>query len=239
VPAAERERVASVAVAQPPSAPGRRVAAWILGLGWLAAYNWWILVPFKPGLMRSPDEFFSNLEVTGQPYAAAMQHADVAAGLLLLGAFLLAGRAGLAGGRREWLGMVTFAVGGAVGGLFPQVCADGISATCMSMEWHFQLSPSQYVHDGSGVVEFAGITLALLLAVRRTRRRRTAAAWTYRGLVVAAAVGYPLLAAAYLLNKFGGIIEAVFFVGFSIMIVTQLAERLSQQQPPAEPAASG
>ena len=38
-------------------------------IGGLLAYNWWVLVPFKPGLLRSPDEFFSNLEVTGQPYA--------------------------------------------------------------------------------------------------------------------------------------------------------------------------
>ncbi len=226
--AAERERVTAVAAPRRPGASQlRRAGAWTLAVGWLAAYNWWILVPLKPGLMRSSDEFFSNLEVTGQPYAAAMQHADVAAGILLLGALVLAGMTSLPGGRREWIGLVTFAVGGAVGGLFPQVCADGLSASCMSLEWHFQLSPSQYVHDSSGVVEFAGITIALLLALRRTRGDRTAAAWTYRGLTALAVVAYPLLGVAYLLNRLGGVVEAVFFVGFSVMVLVQLTERLA------------
>ena len=41
--------------------------------------------------MTSPDELFSNLEVSGQPYATAMQHADLVAGILLAAAFLAAG----------------------------------------------------------------------------------------------------------------------------------------------------
>jgi len=42
---------------------------------------------------------------------------------------------------------------------------------------------------------------------------------------VAALVAYPLLGAAYLFNRFGGIMEAVFFTGFAVMVITQLAER--------------
>src|ERR1700761_9174228 len=71
-----------------PNASTRRAAAWAAGLTGLILYNWWALVPLKPGLMRSPDEFFSNLEVAGQPYASLMAHADVASGLLVLAAFL-------------------------------------------------------------------------------------------------------------------------------------------------------
>ncbi len=209
----------------------RRRAAWLLAVAGLAAYNWWVLVPFKPGLMRSPDEFFSNLEVTGLPYAALMQHADVAAGLLLLGAFLLAGGSSLAGARREWLCLVAFAMAGAIGGLFPQVCQDGVSATCMNLEWHFHLPLSQYVHDGSGIVEFAAITLALLLALRRTNGERTVAAWTYQALAGAAFVAYPILGFAYVLNWLGGVVEAVFFAGFTVMVITQLTERLRAPAP--------
>jgi Protein of unknown function (DUF998) len=197
-------------------------------------YNWWVLVPLKPSLMRSPDEFFSNLEVAGRPYANLMSHADVASGLLVLAAFLLAGPNSIVRGRREWLGMIVFALAGLIGGLFSQVCADGISAACMNEEWHFRLPLSQYVHDSAGVFEFAAITLALLLALRRTHSetretRDGRSGWPariYRLLALAAAIAYPLLGLAYLFDKFGAVIEGVFFIGFTIMVLTQLTERL-------------
>jgi hypothetical protein len=198
--------------------------SWTLGIAGLAAYNWWLLVPLKPGLMTSPDELFSNLEVTGQPYAALMQHADVAAGVLLLAAFLAARRRRSAADRREWLAMLAFAAAGALGGLFPEVCADGISAACRRMEWRFQLPASQYVHVVAGILEFATITIALAYAVTRTRRQRTRTARSYRRLAVGALIAYPLLGAAYLVNRMGGVMEGVFFVGFTIMVVTVLAD---------------
>ena len=206
----------------------RRAAAWTCGIAGMIFYNWWVLVPFKPSLMRSPDEFFSNLEVAGQPYANLMSHADVASGLLVLAAFLLAGPNSIGRGRREWLGLVVFALAGLIGGLFSQVCADGISAACMRAEWHFQLPLSQYVHDSAGVFEFAGITLALLLALRRTHAggERTRPGRIYLILALAAAGAYPLLGLTYLVDRLGGVVEGVFFVGFTIMVITQLTERL-------------
>jgi hypothetical protein len=197
----------------------------VLGIAGLAAYNWWVVVPLKPGLMTSPDELFSNLEVTGQPYAAAMQHADLAAGVLLFAAFLAARRGSSTAERREWLAMLAFTVAGALGGLFPEVCADGISAVCRRMEWRFQLPASQYVHVVAGIFEFATITIALAYAVTRTRRQHTRTARFYRGLAVGAAIAYPLLGAAYLFNRMGGVMEGVFFAGFTIMVVTELADR--------------
>ena len=201
----------------------RRSLAWLCGIAGLLGYNWWVLVPFSRGLMRSPNELFSNLEVAGQPYAIVMQRADVTAGVLLLLAFLLAGSVPSA--RREWLGMVVFAMAGAIGGLFPQVCADGVSHACMSAERHFQLAASQYVHDGSGVIEFAGITLALWLAFRRAQGDRTIPARGYRILGWAALIGYPVLGVSYLFDIYGGVIEAVFFIGFTAMVLLKLAER--------------
>lgn len=209
----------------------RRSLAWLCGIAGLLAYNWWALVPFKHGLMRSPNELFSNLEVTGQPYAIVMQRADVTAGVLLLLAFVLAGSRTMSGSRREWLGMVVFAMAGAIGGLFPQVCADSVNDACMRAEWHFQLAASQYMHDGAGVIEFAGITLALWFAIRRTRGQSTAAAIGYRLLGWAALVGYPVLGVSYLFNIYGGVIEGVFFAGFTAMLLLQLAERLTYRKP--------
>jgi Protein of unknown function (DUF998) len=209
-----RDRFGGIAV--------RTVAAWILGVAGVAAYNWWILVPLKPGLMTSPDELFSNLEVTGQPYATLMQHADLAAGCLLLAAFAVTGPAR---SRREWVAMLAFAAASALGGLYPEVCADGISATCRRLEWRFELPASQYVHIVAGVAEFAAITIALLCALRRTKHRRTRPARVYRALGRAALIGYPLLGAAYLSDRLGGIMEAVFFTGFTVMVITELAER--------------
>jgi hypothetical protein len=204
---------------------GRAALAWMLGIAGLVTYNWWILVPLKPGLMTSPDELFSNLEISGQPYAAAMQHADVISGLLLLGAFLVAGTRSVAASGRDWQGMLGFAVAGAAGGLFPEVCADGINALCRQQERSFELPVSQYVHMAAGIVEFAAITVGLIIAMRRTRGSQALTARIYRRLAWGMLVGYPLLGIAYLMNRLGGLMEAVFFAGFTAVIVTQLVER--------------
>ncbi len=215
----------------------RRVLAWTLALAGLLAYNWWLLVPLKPGLMTSPNELFSNLEVSGQPYAAAMQHADLLSGVLLFGAFLAAGRRSIPTGRRDWLAMLAFAVGGAAGGLFPEVCADGISALCREQESHFQLPVGQYVHIVAGIAEFGAITIALILAIRRTRQSNAGFGRVYRRLGIGALIGYPLLGLAYLANRMGGVMEAVFFVGFTVMVATQIAERTSHRCRPRPRAA--
>jgi len=203
----------------------RRALAWSLCVAGLLAYNWWVLVPLKPGLMTSPDELFSNLEISGQPYAAAMQHADLLSGILLAGAFLAVGRRSAPGGLRDWLAMLAFAAAGAIGGVYPEVCADGISAACRRQEWHFQLPASQYVHVAAGIAEFAAITTALFLALRRTGGSSSRTASSYRWLWRGALVCYPLLGLAYLLNRMGGVMEAVFFVGFTIMVGTEIADR--------------
>jgi hypothetical protein len=231
-PGPGREGVANLAATSPllgEPGPGlshsRRIAAWVLAAGGLLAYNWWVLVPLKPGLMTSPDELFSNLEVSGQPYATAMQLADLLSGVLLFAAFVVMGRRSAPGGGRDWLAMLGFAVAGAAGGLFPEVCEDGINAVCRRMEWHFELPASQYVHIGAGIVEFAAITVALFIATRRTASPPSAAGTAYRRLWRSALVAYPLLGLAYLTNRFGGVMEAVFFIGFTVMVVTQVAER--------------
>ncbi len=66
-------------------------AAKVLGVFGLVAYNWWVVVPFVPGVMPSVNGFFSDLEATGRPHAALMSDADLAAGILLLAALLLRG----------------------------------------------------------------------------------------------------------------------------------------------------
>jgi FtsH-binding integral membrane protein len=210
----------------------RRVAlAWTLAVAGLLAYNWWVLVPFKPGLMRSPSELFSNLEVTGLPYATAMQRADLSSGILLLAAFLVAGNGtvGVAAsarrGRLEWLAMMGFAIAGAAGGLWPEVCNDTSNATCRRLEWRFQLPADQYVHIVAGILEFTLITVALIYAVLRNRGLTTRFAVIYRRLLWSAVVAYPLLGAAYLSDKLGGVMEGVFFTGFTVLVATQIAER--------------
>jgi hypothetical protein len=201
-----------------------------VGIAGLLAFNWWVLVPLRPGLMSSPSELFSNLEVTGQPFASWMQHADVLSGLLLAGAFLAAGSRSIPGGGREWLGMLVFAATETLGGLYPEACPDEISASCRATEWSFQLPLQQYVHMLAGILQFGGITVAVVLAFRRTRAERTITARVYRRLAMAAAAAYPLLGAAYLLDRLGGLMEAVFFTGFTVIAATQLAERTSPRR---------
>jgi hypothetical protein len=38
-------------------------------------------------------------------------------------------------------------------------------------------------------------------------------------------VAYPLLGLAYLVNRLGGVMEAAFFIGFTVMVLAQLADR--------------
>jgi len=159
--------------ARAPRTEGQSVArvtvAKVLAVGAVAAYNWWVVVLFVPGLMPSINGFFSDLEATGRPHADLMSDADMLAGVLLLAALLLRGPFSRGVARREWAWMVTFAVVGAVGGRFPYACSEGLSATCRQMEWHLQLPAHHYVHVVSGITEFVTLTVATVLATRRTR----------------------------------------------------------------------
>ncbi len=188
------------------------------------AYNWWVVVPFVPGLMPSVNGFFSDLEATGRPHAGLMSDADLLAGVLMAAALVL--RGSRAGGtvRREWKWLVAFAVGGAVGGRYPYACAEGLSATCRQLEWHLQLPIHHYVHVLSGVVEFATLTVAALIAMRRTRGQGTVEARVYAGLVKVLAIGYPFLGLVYLTDRLGTLVEPVFFVTFSAMMLVEVFE---------------
>ena len=99
------------------------------------------------------------------------------------------------------------------------------SATCRRLEWSFQLPFHHYVHIIVGIFEFAGITLALVYAYRRTRLDHSHCARIYRVLTKGAFIAYPLLAFAYLTNVLGSVIEGVFFVGFTMVVLTELFER--------------
>jgi hypothetical protein len=203
----------------------RRDLVRALGACGVLAYNWWILVPMRPGLLRSPDELFSNLEVTGHPFATLMQRADLLSGLLMLAAFAVAGSGNVRAGRPDWLCMMIFSLAGVAGGLFPETCADGISKSCRQLEVGLRLPLVQYLHIAAGVVEFGSITAALAFAVGRTWQLRTPTARTYRGLAWAAVAAYPLLGVAYLTDRLGAIVQALFFVGFSVMVIAELLER--------------
>ena len=196
-------------------------------------YNWWVGVVVSGRLMTTPDELFSDLEASGRPDASLLQHLDLAAGIVLLVALLVRGRQGPDGRRSEWPWMVAWAVSGAVGGQFSYACPEGLSASCRAEEWRLALPPHHYVHVLAGIAEFATATVAVYLAWQRTRPRRrpttTAFRWTGRVLVLA----YPLLGLAYLTDRLGAFVEPIFFVCFTVMVLTELCE------PTRVPASSG
>lgn len=194
-----------------------------LGACGVLAYNWWLLVLLRPSLMSSPNELFSDLEIPGHPFATLMHRADLLAGLAMLTAFVVAGTR--CADRADWLCMIIFSLGGVAGGLFPETCADAAGGSCLRLEIGLRLPAAQYLHIAAGVVEFGGITAALAFAVYRTWRQRTAVARTYRRLAVAAVTAYPLLGLAYLTNRLGSIVEGLFFIGFSVMVVAEILER--------------
>ncbi len=210
-----------------PSSTGRTrwvAVARLAGVAGVLAYNWWVVVPFVPGLMPSVNGFFSDLEATGRPHADLMSDADLAAGALLLVALVLRGPLAGAGPRREWKWMVAFAMAGAIGGRYPYACSEGLSAGCRQLEWHLQLPVHHYVHVVSGIAEFATVTVAAVLAMRRTRRDRTPEARAYDAIVKVLVVGYPLLGLVYLSDRLGTLVEPVFFLAFSAMVLVELFE---------------
>ncbi len=202
----------------------RLTAAKIVGVAGVVAYNWWVVVPFVPGLMPSINGFFSDLEATGRPHAELMSDADLCAGILLVAALLLRGSTAAHGVRREWKWLVAFAVAGAVGGRYPYACSEGLSAACRQLEWHLQLPLHHYVHVVSGIAEFATLTTAAVIAFRRTRDAGTVEAGVYRAVVVTLLIGYPLLGLVYLTDRLGTLVEPIFFVAFSAMVLTELFE---------------
>lgn len=205
-----------------------------MGIGGVVAYNWWVAVPFVPGLMASRNEFFSDLEVPGLRDANLMQRADLVAGVLLLLAMLVRGASGRNGARREWKWLVAFAAAGAIGGRFPYVCSEGLSATCRNLEWHGQLPLHHYIHVASGIAEFLFLTVAVVVAVRRTRDETTREARAYRVILKVLIVGYPLLGFVYLSDRWGAFIEPIFFVSFSAMFIVSLFEPVGRATSPAE-----
>ncbi len=208
----------------------RTVAAKALVISGVIAYNWWVVVPFVPGLMPSVNGFFSDLEVAGRPHAALMSDADLLAGVLMTAALLLRGARAQGGPRREWKWMVAFAIAGGIGGRFPYACSEGLSAACREMEWHLQLPVHHYIHVVAGIAEFATLTTAAFIAMRRTQKSGVDVARMYSWVVKVLVVAYPFLGLAYITDRLGTLIEPVFFVVFSVMVTIEVFESQGRGQ---------
>jgi len=94
------------------------------------------------------------------------------------------------------------------------------------MEWHLQLPMAHYLHMVAGILEFAGVTASLWFAVRRTQKQPSLIPRLCRGLFTGALFAYPLLGFAYLTNHFGALIEPVFFLGFTTVVLILIIERV-------------
>jgi hypothetical protein len=199
-------------------------AAQFLGLLGIILYNWWLWVVVATNLLISTDEFFSDLEATGRPDATLFQHFDLAAGLLMLAAFLLRGPWGPRGKRSEWRWLLLFAIAGTVGGHYGYACPEGLSAACRNAEWHLRLPAHHYVHVISGIIEFAAMTTAVVLSWKRTREDPGWVSRAVKGVALVMLIGYPLLGVAYLTDRFGAFVEPIFFVCFSVMVAIELLE---------------
>ncbi len=214
----------------------RLFVAQFLGLAGVVLYNWWVWVVVASNLLVSTDEFFSDLEATGRPDAALFQHLDLAAGIVMFVAFAVRGPWGPLGKRREWRWLLLFAIAGAFGGHYAYACPEGLSAACRSAEWHLRLPLHHYLHVISGVIEFAAMTTAVYLAWKRTREHNDWVARGVKGVALAMSIGYPLLAVAYLTDRFGAYVEPIFFVCFSVMVAIELLEPRRRPAEDHEPS---
>lgn len=200
----------------------RRAETVVLTAAGLAAYNWWIALWVVPRGGPSLRALYSDLAAQGRPGATALQRLDLAAGLLLLGAVVLARPAIVRnGGRALAAALATFAVAVALGGVFPFACPPSLDAACQAAERSGTLPLSHYLHMLAGVAEFASASAAVVLATRaRGERTRRIA----RPLVPILLVAFPLLGAAYLLDRGGVLVEPVFLVSFSAIVATVLTD---------------
>ena len=80
------------------------------------------------------------------------------------------------------------------------------------------------MHVVSGIAEFATLTVAALIAVRRTRHQGTVESRAYAAVVTTLLAGYPLLGLVYLTDRLGTLVEPIFFVAFSVMLLTEVFE---------------
>jgi hypothetical protein len=162
-----------------------------------------------------------------------MQRADMAAGVLLVAALLLRGATGSDGTRRrEWPWLVAFSALGAIGGRFPYACAAALDPACRRLERSLELPWHHYVHMAAGVGEFATITLAIWLAYRRTRGSESFEAQVFRFLIYLLVVAYPLLGVAYFGDVWGALIEPVFFLAFTSVLLAELFEPVGARTAP-------
>ena len=69
--------------------------------------------------------------------------------------------------------------------------------------------------------------------MRRTRHEGTVEARVYAAVVTALVVGYPLLGLVYLTDRLGTLVEPLFFVAFSAMVLTELFEPIRRGSAPS------
>ena len=208
--------------------PALRTAK-VLGVAGVLAYNWWVVVPFVPGLMPSVNGFFSDLEATGRPHADLMSDADLVAGVLLLAALLLRGSAARHGVRRG-VEMDGGLRGGRRGG--------------GPLSLRLFRGPERHLpHSWNGTCSFRStttstwsraspssprLTIAAVIAMRRTRQRRDPRGPRLLGGGQGSGRGYPLLGLVYLTDRLGTFVEPIFFITFSAMVLAELFEPIGQ-----------
>ncbi len=198
-------------------------------------YNWWVAAAFDHHLMASPDQLFSDLETQGLPHSVLFQRVDLVSGLVLLAALVLRGPMARGLRRSEWPWLVVFALAAALGGHFAYACPEGRSASCRSAEWHLELPMHHYLHVASGIIEFGAVTVAVLLACRRTAGTGTTTAVWVRWIGVILLVAYPVLAVSYLGHLDGAFVEPVFFLTFTAMVAVEVLEPIETEQQPHRP----
>ncbi len=204
------------------------------------ASNWWLLVPWLPGIVDPRLGLFSDLEVPGAAYSSVFRGCDLFAASLFLCALLLRGPNNGAMTRRpEFSLLVAFSVAGMMGALTPYVCAESSSLSCRQLERHLQLPPRHYLHIVAGVAEFLFITIAAWRIFQRTKTGPPQLQRAAQGVIITLTVAYPALVAVYLGDYFGAFVEPVFLLSFCAVMAMEIFEPPSGELLHRQVVASG
>ncbi len=202
----------------------RLSASEVVGIAGLALYNWWVVVPFVHGMLPSANGFFSDIEASGLPHASLLQHLDLLSGVLLLATLALRGSAGLQYRGHEWGWLLGFAIAAGAGGKFSYACPEGLERGVPRPGTKPATSrPPLHPHPvgGPGVRHHHR---GAVLGCAADSRPAHLAARVYRSVLRLFYLAYPLLGLAYLTDRLGALIEPVFFISFTVLIITHLFE---------------
>jgi len=132
----------------------------------LFIYSTWIFELFLNPHLSLTQSYVSELAVHGQPNVYYFRIANLLGSFFMsIGFLLLLGRLSNSGSKAVKLFVLTMCIitlAGIVNAIFPMDCAPSQSYACLVAQDHYEINFSQWVHQVTAIIMFAGLLFAQL-----------------------------------------------------------------------------